>query len=121
MKALVWHGKEDIRYETVPDPEIEDGRDALAGGLRSEDAGQRRNAAVGLAALGALLLVDSLVAAKLGAQRSRARGADGDYLGAAASPRGRSAPAAPRPTSRRRATIAPRCPSPESGGGSRHH
>jgi threonine dehydrogenase-like Zn-dependent dehydrogenase len=29
MKALVWHGKEDIRYESVPDPEIEDGRDAI--------------------------------------------------------------------------------------------
>jgi threonine dehydrogenase-like Zn-dependent dehydrogenase len=29
MKALVWHGKEDIRYETVPDPEIEHGRDAI--------------------------------------------------------------------------------------------
>jgi threonine dehydrogenase-like Zn-dependent dehydrogenase len=29
MKALVWHGKEDIRYDTVPDPEIEDGRDAI--------------------------------------------------------------------------------------------
>jgi threonine dehydrogenase-like Zn-dependent dehydrogenase len=29
MKALVWHKKEDIRYETVPDPEIEDDRDAI--------------------------------------------------------------------------------------------
>ncbi|MDR5816020.1 glutathione-dependent formaldehyde dehydrogenase [Caballeronia sp. LZ033] len=29
MKALVWHGKKDIRYDTVPDPEIEDGRDAI--------------------------------------------------------------------------------------------
>jgi threonine dehydrogenase-like Zn-dependent dehydrogenase len=29
MKALVWHGKQDIRYETMPDPEIEDGRDAI--------------------------------------------------------------------------------------------
>jgi threonine dehydrogenase-like Zn-dependent dehydrogenase len=29
MKALVWHGKEDVRYESVPDPEIEDGRDAI--------------------------------------------------------------------------------------------
>ena len=24
MKALVWHGKEDVRYDTVSDPEIED-------------------------------------------------------------------------------------------------
>jgi threonine dehydrogenase-like Zn-dependent dehydrogenase len=29
MKALVWHGKQDVRYETVPDPEIEEGRDAI--------------------------------------------------------------------------------------------
>lgn len=29
MKALCWHGKHDIRYDTVPDPVIEDGRDAI--------------------------------------------------------------------------------------------
>src|SRR5947209_575188 len=29
MKALVWHGKEDIRYDTVTDPQIEDPRDAI--------------------------------------------------------------------------------------------
>jgi len=29
MKALVWHGKEDIRCETVPDPKIEQPRDAI--------------------------------------------------------------------------------------------
>ncbi|MET1111265.1 MAG: zinc-dependent alcohol dehydrogenase [Allosphingosinicella sp.] len=29
MKALVWHGKQDIRYDTVPDPEIEDPKDAI--------------------------------------------------------------------------------------------
>ncbi len=29
MKALTWHGKADIRCETVPDPRIEDGRDAI--------------------------------------------------------------------------------------------
>jgi threonine dehydrogenase-like Zn-dependent dehydrogenase len=29
MRALVWHGKEDIRYDTVTDPEIEDPRDAI--------------------------------------------------------------------------------------------
>ena len=29
MKALVWHGKEDIRCDTVPDPHIEDPRDAI--------------------------------------------------------------------------------------------
>jgi threonine dehydrogenase-like Zn-dependent dehydrogenase len=29
MRALVWHGKEDIRCDTVSDPEIEDPRDAI--------------------------------------------------------------------------------------------
>lgn len=29
MKALVWHGKEDIRCDTVTDPEIQDPRDAV--------------------------------------------------------------------------------------------
>lgn len=29
MQALVWHGKEDIRCDTVSDPEIEDGRDVI--------------------------------------------------------------------------------------------
>jgi threonine dehydrogenase-like Zn-dependent dehydrogenase len=29
MKALVWHGKEDVRYDTVTDPEIEETRDAI--------------------------------------------------------------------------------------------
>ena len=29
MKALVWHGKNDIRCEAVDDPKIEDGRDAI--------------------------------------------------------------------------------------------
>lgn len=29
MKALTWHGKNDIRCDTVPDPRIEDGRDAI--------------------------------------------------------------------------------------------
>lgn len=29
MKALVWHGKEDIRYDTVSDPKIEEPRDAI--------------------------------------------------------------------------------------------
>jgi len=41
MKALCWHGKKDIRCDTVPDPRIEDGsmpfrveRDELIRGLR---------------------------------------------------------------------------------------
>ena len=29
MKALCWHGKGDVRCETVPDPRIEDARDAI--------------------------------------------------------------------------------------------
>lgn len=29
MRALVWHGKNDIRYDRVPDPQIEAGRDAI--------------------------------------------------------------------------------------------
>ena len=29
MKALTWHGKNDIRCDTVPDPKIEHGRDAI--------------------------------------------------------------------------------------------
>ncbi|MGO4573792.1 zinc-dependent alcohol dehydrogenase [Microvirga sp. 2TAF3] len=29
MRALRWHGKEDIRCESVPDPQIEDPRDAI--------------------------------------------------------------------------------------------
>jgi threonine dehydrogenase-like Zn-dependent dehydrogenase len=29
VRALVWHGKEDIRYDTVTDPAIEDSRDAI--------------------------------------------------------------------------------------------
>jgi threonine dehydrogenase-like Zn-dependent dehydrogenase len=29
MKALCWHGKKDVRYDTVPDPKIEHPRDAV--------------------------------------------------------------------------------------------
>jgi len=29
MRALCWHGKEDVRVDTVPDPTIEDPRDAI--------------------------------------------------------------------------------------------
>jgi threonine dehydrogenase-like Zn-dependent dehydrogenase len=29
VKALIWQGKKDVRYETVPDPVIEHGRDAI--------------------------------------------------------------------------------------------
>lgn len=29
MRALVWHGKKDVRYDPVSDPEIQDPRDAI--------------------------------------------------------------------------------------------
>ena len=29
MKALCWHGMEDVRVDTVPDPHIQDPRDAI--------------------------------------------------------------------------------------------
>ncbi len=29
MKALVWHGKKDVRCDTVPDPRIEEPTDAM--------------------------------------------------------------------------------------------
>src|SRR5690349_7748255 len=29
MKALCWHGKNDVRVDAVPDPKIEDPRDAI--------------------------------------------------------------------------------------------
>src|SRR5215217_9646232 len=29
MRALTWHGKNDIRCDSVPDPKIEDGRDVI--------------------------------------------------------------------------------------------
>ena len=29
MKALAWHGKSDVRYESVPDPEIEHPQDVI--------------------------------------------------------------------------------------------
>ncbi|HVZ17634.1 MAG TPA: alcohol dehydrogenase catalytic domain-containing protein, partial [Terriglobales bacterium] len=29
MKALVWHGRSDVRCDTVPDPRIEDARDII--------------------------------------------------------------------------------------------
>ena len=29
MRAVVWHGRRDVRIETVPDPTIEDSTDAI--------------------------------------------------------------------------------------------
>lgn len=51
----------------------------LATGLRSEDEGQRRNVAIGLAALAGFLVVDSLIAARLNAERSRGKSGIDDY------------------------------------------
>ena len=38
MKALCWHGKNDVRVETVPDPKIEDPRDAIVRSPRPPSA-----------------------------------------------------------------------------------
>jgi hypothetical protein len=51
----------------------------LATGLRGGDAGQRRNVAIGLAALAGFLAVDALIAARLASERSRARGESRNY------------------------------------------
>jgi len=32
MKAVVWHGKEDVRVDQLPDPTIEEPTDAPSGG-----------------------------------------------------------------------------------------
>lgn len=29
MRAVCWHGKSDVRVDTVPDPKIQDGRDII--------------------------------------------------------------------------------------------
>ncbi|MFN3946438.1 MAG: hypothetical protein ACK4K7_16100 [Allosphingosinicella sp.] len=60
----------------------------LATGLRSDDAEQRRNAAIGLAAIAGFLLIDSLVASKLTSERSRAKGEARDFSGRSGFPRG---------------------------------
>ena len=39
MKALTWHGKSDIRCETVPDPKIQNGRDAIIKTFRARNDG----------------------------------------------------------------------------------
>jgi hypothetical protein len=60
----------------------------LATGLRNGDDDQRRNALIGLGALAGFLLVDSLVASKLGAERSRERGETRDYSDRSGFPQG---------------------------------
>jgi hypothetical protein len=51
----------------------------LAAGLRGGDAGQRRNVAIGLAALAGFLVVDALIAARVSGERRRSRGEARDY------------------------------------------
>ena len=60
----------------------------LATGLSSEDERQRRNAGWGLAALVGFLAVDSLIAARLSGERSRAKGEIGDYSDRSGFPNG---------------------------------
>ncbi|HWT14134.1 MAG TPA: hypothetical protein VN231_15385 [Allosphingosinicella sp.] len=60
----------------------------LATGLRSEDPDQRRNAAVGLAALVGFLVVDSLIASRLAGERSRAGSEAFDYSDRSGFPKG---------------------------------
>lgn len=62
----------------------------MATGLRSDDPEQKRNAALGLAALAGFLLVDSLVAGKLTRERSRSRGEARDYSDRSGFPQGRA-------------------------------
>ena len=60
----------------------------VATGLQSEQPEQRRNAAIGIAALTGFLLVDSLIAARLHAERSRAKGEIDDYGDRSGFPKG---------------------------------
>ncbi|WP_114951312.1 hypothetical protein [Sphingosinicella terrae] len=82
----------------------------LATGLRTDDSRQHRNVVVGLAALAGFLLVDSLIAAKLGSERTRSRGEARDYSGRSGFPKGRpsaaSASAAERQQARQPAMAA---------------
>ena len=60
----------------------------LATGLSSEDPRQKRNAAIGLAALAGFLIVDTLVARRLSEERSRSAGEEADYSGRTGFPGG---------------------------------
>jgi hypothetical protein len=66
----------------------------LATALRNEDEGQRRNVAIGLAALAGFLVVDALIAARLGSERKRAKGEARDYSDRSGFPKGRPKPGA---------------------------
>jgi len=60
----------------------------VATGLRSDQPRQRRNATIGVAALVGFLAVDSLIAARLDAERSRAKGDIDDYADRSGFPQG---------------------------------
>ena len=72
-------------------------------GLRDADPERRRNAAVGLAVLAGFLVVDSLIATRLAAERSRARGEIRDYSDRSGFPKG-------IPSTRERSATAPASP-----------
>lgn len=60
----------------------------VATGLQSDRPEQRRNAAIGVAALIGFLAVDSLIAARLHSERSRASGQADDYSDRSGFPKG---------------------------------
>ncbi|MGZ8337725.1 MAG: hypothetical protein ACXWU1_13785 [Allosphingosinicella sp.] len=60
----------------------------LATGLQSEDSGQRRNVAIGLAALTGFLLVDALIASRVASERNPAKGEVRDYSDRSGFPNG---------------------------------
>jgi hypothetical protein len=75
----------------------------LATGLRSEDEGQRRNVAIGLAALAGFLIVDALIAARVGSERKESRGEVRDYSDRSGFPKGKPKAGEPRRESGRQA------------------
>jgi hypothetical protein len=79
----------------------------LATGLRSGDRGQKRNVAIGLAALAGFLAVDSLIAARLGAERGREKGRIRDYSDRSGFPNGLPDRAGRRQKDRQPAVPAP--------------
>lgn len=60
----------------------------LAAGLREGEGEQKRNAAIGLAAIAGFLLVDALVAGKLSRERARSGERSRDYSGRSGFPKG---------------------------------
>ena len=77
----------------------------LATGLRAQDPDQRRNAAIGLGALVGFLVVDTLIAARLAAERDPSKGAHRDYSDRSGFPKGipTAGPKADTPARTRRA------------------